>query len=101
MFIENSREMYEKIPNCSGNSFVESDAADDIVLEFEEIQDNGPEESAGHEYFEEYEWMSEQEIHDAEYMRQLEEEELSNRCVEEMDRTVLLEEINEVQDEMG
>lgn len=93
--------MFDKIPNCSGNSFVESDAVEDVVLEFEEIQDNGLDESTGHEYFEEYEWMSEQEIHDAEYMRQLEEEELSNRCLEEMDQTVLLEEIHKVQDEIG
>lgn len=100
MFIEYSGEMYEKSPSCSFNSFVESDTVDDIVLESDENQDQ-PEESAGQEYFEEYEWMSEQEIHDAEYMRQLEEEELINRCLEEMDRTVLLEEIHEVQDEMG
>lgn len=90
--------MFNKIPNCSGNNFVESDAVEDSVSDYEESQDNGYEEEAGS--FEEYEWMAHQETHDEEYMRRLEEEELSNQCLEEMDQTELLEQIFEVQDEM-
>lgn len=93
--------MLTKIPNCSGNSFVESDAVDDSVSDFDESQDNGFEDESGREYFEEYEWMAHQESHDEEFMRRLEEEELSNQCLEEMDQTVLLEQIYEVQNEMG
>lgn len=100
VFFEN-RAMLTKIPNCSGNSFVESDAVDDSVSDFDESQDNGFEDESGREYFEEYEWMAHQESHDEEFMRRLEEEELSNQCLEEMDQTVLLEQIYEVQNEMG
>lgn len=93
-------EMLTKIPNCSGNSFVESDSIDDSVDDIDDTQDSQFEDESGREYFEEYEWMAHQESHDEEFMRRLEEEELSNECVEEMDKTVLLEQLYEVQHEM-
>ncbi|CRL03035.1 CLUMA_CG016194, isoform A [Clunio marinus] len=90
--------MYQKVPNCSGNSFVGAgDSYDESQSDYEEVLEFSSEGDVND--FSDFLWMENEEAFDDEVYQSLEEAELMNDCMEAMNELELLDGIKQVEQE--